>query len=60
MSGSGVDKRARALAVQIAKLRREGMTNRQIAETVGIDVKRIPSKVEIGDRILSLTEKKWP
>ena len=56
MSGSGVDKRARALAIQIAKLRREGMTNRQIAEIVGIDVKRVPSKVDIGERLLSLVE----
>ena len=56
MSGSGVDKRARALAVQIAKLRREGMTNRQIAEIVGIDVKRVPSKADIGERLLSLVE----
>lgn len=58
MSGSGVDKRARALAIQIAKLRREGMTNRQIAEIVGIDVKRVPSKVDIGERLLSLVEEK--
>ena len=58
MSGSGVDKRARALAVQIAKLRRQGMTNRQIAEIVGIDVKRVPSKVDIGERLLSLVEEK--
>lgn len=56
MSGSGVDKRARALAIQIAKLRREGMTNRQIAEIVGIDVKRVPSKADIGERLLSLVE----
>ena len=56
MSGSGVDKRARALAIQIAKLRRQGMTNRQIAEIVGIDVKRVPSKVDIGERLLSLVE----
>jgi len=58
MSGSGVDKRARALAIQIAKLRRQGMTNRQIAEIVGIDVKRVPSKVDIGERLLSLVEEK--
>ena len=58
MSGSGVDKRARALAIQIAKLRREGMTNRQIAEIVGIDVKRVPSKADIGERLLSLVEEK--
>lgn len=58
MSGSGVDKRARALAIQIAKLRREGMTNRQIAEIVGVDVKRVPSKVDIGERLLSLAEEK--
>ena len=56
MSGSGVDKRARALAIQIAKLRRQGMTNRQIAEIVGIDVKRVPSKADIGERLLSLVE----
>jgi len=58
MSGSGVDKRARALAIQIAKLRRQGMTNRQIAEIVGIDVKRVPSKADIGERLLSLVEEK--
>ena len=58
MSGSGVDKRARALAIQIAKLRRQGMTNRQIAEIVGVDVKRVPSKVDIGERLLSLAEEK--
>ncbi len=58
MSGSGVDKRARALAIQVAKLRRQGMTNRQIAEVTGIDVKRVPSKADIGERLLSLVEEK--
>lgn len=50
MAGSGVQKRQRALAIRAYQLRKNGLTNRQIAELVGRQVQQIPKLIEYGER----------
>jgi len=56
MSGSGYQKRQHADAVRAAKMRREGCTNAEIADATGLDIKVVPARVLLGERLLSLTE----
>jgi len=55
MGGSGAVIRQHATAVRIYKLAQEGYTNRQIAIMVGVDVKKVPDQVKLGERLDSLT-----
>lgn len=50
MSGSGVKKRARHTQVLAYQLRQQGLTNGQIAERLGKDVKAIPRLIQYGER----------
>lgn len=52
--GSGSDKRARAAAVRVAKLKRDGLTYRQIADLIGIKPEQVASRAALGERLLSL------
>ena len=58
MSGSGYEKRRQALAMQVATLRRQGLTNRRIAEITGVDVDKVPARVQLGERLLNQAEGK--
>ena len=43
--------RSRLLAKTAYKLRRKGLTNQQIADQLGIDVKVVPARVDLGERL---------
>lgn len=62
MSGSGYEKRRRADAIRAAKMAQEGATHRQIADAIGVDVKQAKSRIELGERLMSLenTMRKTP
>jgi hypothetical protein len=48
------DIRGRELRKIAAKMRRRACTNRQIARTLGIDVKKVPAFVKLGETLLTL------
>lgn len=50
MPGKGPNKRYAAVARKAYVLRRQGMTNRQIAELVGRHVEQVPKLIEFGER----------
>lgn len=52
--GSGSEKRSHALAKRCARLRKDGMSLRAIADLVGIRKDQVPARVELGERLLSL------
>lgn len=56
MSGSGAEKRAHANAKRCAKLRRDGLTLKQIADQVGIEKEQVAARIKLGERLLSLGE----
>ncbi len=49
--GSGARKRQQVKAKTAFKLRQSGHTNKQIAESLGVDVKRVPELVKVGERL---------
>lgn len=54
MSSSGKrrrNERDRRIAKAAHKLRGDGLTNHEIAEQLGIDVKVVPARVELGERL---------
>lgn len=44
-------------AITAYRMRCNGKTNKEIAEFVGIDVSKVPSRVSLGERLDSLNEK---
>ena len=54
MPGSGVTKRANAIACRAARLHAEGHTHREIAEATGLKLQVIAARVKLGERLLSL------
>lgn len=54
--GKGAETRHKDACIRAFRLSKIGYTNRQIAERIGVDVKRIPKLREIGERHLSLNE----
>lgn len=56
MQGRGAEKRSHAKAKRCARLRRGGLTLREIAELVGIEKEQVPARIELGERLLSLEE----
>jgi len=54
MSGKKSTKRSHAVAKRCARLRAEGLTLSAIADLTGIDRERIPSRIQLGERLLSL------
>lgn len=56
MSGGAAAKRSRALAKRCARLRQEGMSLQSIAELVGIQKDQVPTRIKLGERLLSLEE----
>lgn len=44
----------RALAIACLSLRKTGHTNRQIARIQGIDIKRVPELIRVGERLRDL------
>lgn len=58
MSRSGAVKRYHAVAKRCAKLRREGWTLSQIAQFTGIEKYQAKSRIELGERLLSLEDEK--
>ena len=56
MPGSGAQKRKQALARQVYNLSQQGLTHRQIAETVGLRHDQISTYVALGERLASLEQ----
>lgn len=56
MSGSGAQKRSRALAIRCYNLRQEGFTLSQIADIVCIDKEKVRARILLGERSLGLGE----
>ena len=54
MSGSGAQKRSQALAIRCYKLRLEGYTLSQIAGITGLERDKVPKRIALGERLLSL------
>lgn len=52
----GSDKRGRALAVNAAKMRRDGCTLGYIAERLGIPREYVANRVTLGERLLQLED----
>lgn len=42
--------RSRVLSAAALKLKREGKTNREIAETLNIDIAQVPKRIKLGER----------
>lgn len=57
MPGSGVQKRQNARAIRAAKLRKDGLTTRQIAELIEVKPEAVKSIVTLGERLLSVGTK---
>jgi len=49
-NGSGVQKRARMNCVHAFRLKQSGMTNREIAATLGKSIDAIPGMLKVGER----------
>ena len=47
-----------ALSMQAAKLRRDGHTNRSIAEITGLKVEQIPGRIKVCERLLTLDDER--
>lgn len=45
------DQQRRTIAKAAYSLRKKGATNNEIAEQLGIDVKVVPARVELGERL---------
>lgn len=54
MSGAGAEKRYHATAKRCAKLRRAGLTLTQVSENTGVPRAVVASRIELGERLLSL------
>lgn len=54
--GSGAEKRSHALAKRCARLRRDGLSLQEIAGTVGLPKDQVPTRIKLGERLLSLEE----
>lgn len=54
--GSGTEarrnQRSRKIAKAAYRLRQEGRTNNEIAQQLGIDVKVVPERVKLGERLI--------
>lgn len=50
---SGTDKRNRVMAIRAARLKRDGFTTRQIAESIGKNPEQIKAIILLGERLLS-------
>ena len=55
MAGKKPTKRAHAVAMRCAKLRRDGMPLGAISEATGVDRSKVSARIELGERLLSLT-----
>ena len=55
MAGDKSAKRAHAVAIRAAKLRAEGYTLSEIAWATGIDRKQVVSRIQLGERLLSVS-----
>jgi antitoxin component HigA of HigAB toxin-antitoxin module len=53
---SGKDKRHRVDAIRAAKMKREGYTNGQIAEAIGVKRELVRTRVLMGERLLTLDD----
>lgn len=58
MSGMGSTLRSQSLAKRCAKLRSEGLTISEIAELTGISRDKVSTRIELGERLLSLKEQR--
>ncbi len=58
MSGSGSALRSQNLAKRCARLYAEGCTLSEIADITGIDREKIKTRIELGQRLISLEEDK--
>ena len=54
MSGNGSKKRSRARAIQVASLKKQGFSAREIAECVGIKPEQVKALALLGKRLESL------
>lgn len=54
MSGSGVNKRRAAESKRAAKLKKDGLTVREIAAALKIKKSQVNARVELGERLLSV------
>jgi len=54
------DAYARERAIAMAKMRRAGSTNKEIARLYLIDPERIPALVRLGETLLTITEPPCP
>lgn len=52
--GSGYDQRQRVTARLAANLRREGRSLSEIAKATGIPKDKVPDRIKLGERLLSL------
>lgn len=51
---SRTDRLQRERAKTAARLARQGLTHRQIADVVGIEVAKVASRIKLGERLLSV------
>ncbi len=56
MSGKKAAKRAHAVAMRAAKLRRDGCSLSEISEATSIPREQIESRIKLGERLLQLVE----
>lgn len=56
MSGSGANKRSQALAVRCYNLRQQGLTISEISELVGLDRDKVYTRIQLGERLVSIEE----
>lgn len=54
MSGSGSTKRSQNEAMRAARMARDGLTNREISASLNINVKIVPNRIQLGERLLSI------
>ncbi|POA52145.1 MULTISPECIES: hypothetical protein [unclassified Pseudomonas] len=60
MSGAGAHKRGQQLAIRCAKLRRDGLSLSEVAQTNGIKKEQANPKIILRERLLSLVETQSP
>lgn len=49
--GKGSEKRKQLRSLKAARMRREGYTNREIADATGLKVEQVPNRVALGERL---------
>ena len=58
MSGSGAIVRQRAKVMVVARLKAKGLSNRAIAETLGIRIERVAAMAKLGERLITVEARK--